>query len=180
MGFVCVTFGFGYGMRTPPEPLRRVRGPSFPSPITFCVPAFCTAANRPISNCLLAFLEGRASVRIFAPLVYFGEEVRDVVSTLRNFSRAAYRSPSASRGRLAFFRSVSITHIPDGPIASRPARMHLKPNLGVRGSWQRAVASWGFLFHHVTAIHYSARHESLLINWTLGILVIAVPKVVEF
>ena len=114
-------------------------------------------------------------MRNFAPWFICGKEVRDVVSTPRNFSRAAYRSPSASRGRLAFFRSVSITHIPDGLIASRPARMHLKPNSGVRGSWQRAVGSWGFLFHHVTAIHYSARHESLMINWTLGIPVIAGP-----
>jgi hypothetical protein len=32
----------------------------------------------------------------------------------------------------------------------------------------------------MTAIHYSARHESLFINWTLGTLVIAGPKVLEF
>ena len=40
--------------------------------------------------------------------------------------------------------------------------------------------SWGFLFHYLTAIHYSARHERLLISWTLGTLVIAGPKVLEF
>jgi hypothetical protein len=32
----------------------------------------------------------------------------------------------------------------------------------------------------MTAIHYSARHESLLISWTLGTLVVAGPKVLEF
>jgi len=48
----------------------------------------------------------------FRPWFICGEEVRDVVSTLRNFSRAVYRSPSASRGRRAFFGSGSITHIP--------------------------------------------------------------------
>jgi hypothetical protein len=36
------------------------------------------------------------------------------------------------------------------------------------------------LFHYLTAIHYSARHERLLITWTLGTLVIAGPKVLEF
>jgi hypothetical protein len=35
----------------------------------------------------------------------------------RTFSRAADRWPSASRGWRAFFRSVSITHIPDALIA---------------------------------------------------------------
>jgi hypothetical protein len=40
--------------------------------------------------------------------------------------------------------------------------------------------SWGFLFHYLTAIHYSAKHERLLITWTLGTLVIAGPKVLDF
>ena len=46
--------------------------------------------------------------------------------------------------------------------------------------WTDDGDSWGFLFHHMTAIHYSARHESLLITWTLGTLVLAGPKVLEF
>jgi hypothetical protein len=33
---------------------------------------------------------------------------------------------------------------------------------------------------YMTAIHYSARHERLLITWTLGTLVIAGPKVLDF
>jgi hypothetical protein len=46
--------------------------------------------------------------------------------------------------------------------------------------WTDDGDSWGFLFHYVTAIHYSARHERLFITWTLGTLVIAGPKVLEF
>jgi hypothetical protein len=45
--------------------------------------------------------------------------------------------------------------------------------------WADDGDSWGFLFHHMTAIHYSA-NTSLLITWTLGTLVIAGPKVLEF
>ena len=46
--------------------------------------------------------------------------------------------------------------------------------------WTDDGDSWGFLFHHLPAIHYSARHERLLITWTLGTVVIAGPKVLEF
>jgi hypothetical protein len=46
--------------------------------------------------------------------------------------------------------------------------------------WTDEGDSWGFLFHHLTAINYSARHERLLITWSLGTLVIAGPKVLEF
>ena len=46
--------------------------------------------------------------------------------------------------------------------------------------WTDDGDSWGFVFHHLTAIHYSARHERLLITSTLGTLVIAGPKVLEF
>ena len=46
--------------------------------------------------------------------------------------------------------------------------------------WTDNGDSWGFLFHHMTAIHYSARHERLFINWTVGTLAIAGPKVLEF
>ena len=46
--------------------------------------------------------------------------------------------------------------------------------------WTDDGDSWGFLFHYLTAIHYSAKHERLLITWTLGTLVIAGPKVLEF
>jgi hypothetical protein len=46
--------------------------------------------------------------------------------------------------------------------------------------WTDDGDSWGFLFHCLTSIHYSARHERLLVTWTLGTLVIAGPKVLEF
>jgi hypothetical protein len=46
--------------------------------------------------------------------------------------------------------------------------------------WTDDGNSWGFLFHYLTAVHYSARQECLLITWTLGTLVIAGPKVLEF
>jgi hypothetical protein len=46
--------------------------------------------------------------------------------------------------------------------------------------WTDDGDSWGFLFHYLTAIRYSAKQERLLITWTLGTLVIAGPKVLEF
>jgi hypothetical protein len=46
--------------------------------------------------------------------------------------------------------------------------------------WTDDGNSWGFHFHHLTAIHYSARQQRLVITWTLGTLVIAGPKVLEF
>ena len=46
--------------------------------------------------------------------------------------------------------------------------------------WTDDGDSWGFPFHYLTAIHYSVRHKRLLITWTLGTVVIAGPKVLEF
>jgi len=46
--------------------------------------------------------------------------------------------------------------------------------------WTDDGDSWGFLFHHLTAIHYSVRLDRLLMTWTLGTMVIAGPKVLEF
>jgi len=40
--------------------------------------------------------------------------------------------------------------------------------------------SRGCPVHYLTVIHYSARLERLLITWSLGTLVIAGPKVLEF
>jgi hypothetical protein len=39
---------------------------------------------------------------------------------------------------------------------------------------------WGFLFHHVSGILYSARDERRLIDWTLGTIVVTGPKTLEF
>ena len=52
-------------------------------------------------------------------MVYLREGVRDVVSTLRNFSRAAYRSPSTSRERGD--RSGSIRGSKAVPSAEEPS-----------------------------------------------------------
>jgi hypothetical protein len=46
--------------------------------------------------------------------------------------------------------------------------------------WTDDGDSWGFPFHYLTAINYSARLERLLITWSLGTLVIVGPKVLEF
>jgi hypothetical protein len=34
--------------------------------------------------------------------------------------------------------------------------------------WTDLGDCWGFLFHHLTGTHYSAKHQSLLIDWALG------------
>jgi hypothetical protein len=46
--------------------------------------------------------------------------------------------------------------------------------------WTDDGDSWGSPFHCLTTIHYSVRHKRLLITWTLGTLVIAGPKILEF
>jgi hypothetical protein len=46
--------------------------------------------------------------------------------------------------------------------------------------WTDDGDSWGFLFHRLAAVHYNARSEHLLIDWDLGTLVIAGPKVLDF
>jgi hypothetical protein len=46
--------------------------------------------------------------------------------------------------------------------------------------WTDDGDSWGFLFHRLSAIHYSARCERLLIDGNLGTFVITGPKVLEF
>ena len=46
--------------------------------------------------------------------------------------------------------------------------------------WTDEGNCYGFLFHHLTASHYNAEHKRLFIDWALGTLVIAGPKVLEF
>jgi hypothetical protein len=46
--------------------------------------------------------------------------------------------------------------------------------------WTNDENCYGFVFHHLTATHYNARLERLLIDWALGTIVIAGPKVLEF
>jgi hypothetical protein len=46
--------------------------------------------------------------------------------------------------------------------------------------WTDDGNCYGFIFHHLTATHYNARHQRLLIDWALGTLVIAGPKVLVF
>ena len=46
--------------------------------------------------------------------------------------------------------------------------------------WTDDGNCYGFIFHHLTATHYNARLQRLLIDWALGTLVIAGPKVLNF
>ena len=46
--------------------------------------------------------------------------------------------------------------------------------------WTDSGDCWGFLFHHVSGILYSARDVRLLIDWTLGTIVVTGPKTLEF
>jgi hypothetical protein len=46
--------------------------------------------------------------------------------------------------------------------------------------WTDSGDCWGFLFHHVSGILYSARDERLLIDWALGTIVVTGPKTLEF
>jgi hypothetical protein len=46
--------------------------------------------------------------------------------------------------------------------------------------WPEPGDCWGFLFHHVSGILYSARDERRLIDWTLGTIVVTGPKTLEF
>ena len=43
-----------------------------------------------------------------------------------------------------------------------------RPRLPLPAGFVNRSLQLGFLFHYLTAIHYSARHERLLITWTLG------------
>jgi hypothetical protein len=46
--------------------------------------------------------------------------------------------------------------------------------------WTDSGDCWGFLFHHVTGTHFSAKDQSLLIACPLGTIVVMVPKALEF
>jgi len=46
--------------------------------------------------------------------------------------------------------------------------------------WTDSGDCWGFLFHHVSGILYSARDERLLIDWALGTIVVTGPRILEF
>ena len=46
--------------------------------------------------------------------------------------------------------------------------------------WTDSGDCWGFLFHHVSGTFYSAKNQSLLIDWPLGTIVVTGPKTLEF
>jgi hypothetical protein len=46
--------------------------------------------------------------------------------------------------------------------------------------WTDSGDCWGFLFHHVSGTFYGARDQRLLIDWSIGTIVIAGPKALEF
>jgi hypothetical protein len=46
--------------------------------------------------------------------------------------------------------------------------------------WTDSGDCWGFLFHHVSGVLYSARDERLLIDWALGTIVVTGRRTLEF
>jgi hypothetical protein len=46
--------------------------------------------------------------------------------------------------------------------------------------WTDSGDCWGFLFHHLTGTRFSAKDQSLLIDWALGTIVVMGPKTLEF
>jgi hypothetical protein len=46
--------------------------------------------------------------------------------------------------------------------------------------WTDSGDCWGFLFHHVSGTYFSAKEQSLLIDWPLGTIVVTGPKALEF
>jgi hypothetical protein len=46
--------------------------------------------------------------------------------------------------------------------------------------WTDSGDCWGFLFHHVSGTYFSAKEQRLLIDWTLGTIVVTGPKTLEF
>jgi hypothetical protein len=46
--------------------------------------------------------------------------------------------------------------------------------------WDDTGDCYGFVFSHLTAAVYNEKHKRLLIDWPVGTLVIAGPKVLEF
>jgi hypothetical protein len=46
--------------------------------------------------------------------------------------------------------------------------------------WTDDGNCFGFIYHHLTATHYNAGVQRLFVDWALGTLVIAGPKVLEF
>jgi hypothetical protein len=46
--------------------------------------------------------------------------------------------------------------------------------------WTDSGDCWGFLFHHVSGTHYSAKEQRLLIDCGLGTIVVTGPKAFEF
>ena len=46
--------------------------------------------------------------------------------------------------------------------------------------WCDDGACWGIPFHQVTVTHYNPEHQSLLIDWPLGTIVVTGPKAWDF
>jgi hypothetical protein len=46
--------------------------------------------------------------------------------------------------------------------------------------WTDDGNCYGFIFHHVTATYYDAHFRRLRIDWALGTLIIAGPRVLDF
>jgi hypothetical protein len=46
--------------------------------------------------------------------------------------------------------------------------------------WTDDGDCWGFPFHHLTATHYCAKDQRLLIDWALGTIMVVGPKALDF
>jgi hypothetical protein len=73
--------------------------------------------------------------------------------------------------------------------ASALKRMNTKPRRSA--AWEEVTPPvvrfwtddgdcWGFPFHHLTATHYSAKDQRLMIDWALGTIMLVGPKALDF
>jgi hypothetical protein len=46
--------------------------------------------------------------------------------------------------------------------------------------WCDDDTCWGVPFHQITGTHYNAEHQSLLIDWSLGTIIVTGPKAWDF
>jgi hypothetical protein len=46
--------------------------------------------------------------------------------------------------------------------------------------WCDDGACWGVPFHQISGVHYNPEHQSLLIDWALGTIIVTGPKAWDF
>src|SRR5271165_543127 len=92
MGFVSVTFGFGYGMQAPPEPLRRSRGLAFPVLQRFTCQPFAPQLTGPCPTACALLRKPRRSAK-FRPHGLFAGRKYEMSSLLYG----TFREPLTDR-----------------------------------------------------------------------------------